>query len=42
MRYLLKQNAGGLKLGCIVNDVAAVNIDAKLVITPHPKALDPS
>ena len=30
LRHLL-QNAEGLKIGCIINDVAAVNVDAKLV-----------
>ena len=30
LRYLL-QNAEGLKIGCIINDVAGVNVDAKLV-----------
>jgi len=29
LRYILEQS--GLKIGCIVNDVASVNIDAKLI-----------
>ena len=28
----LLQNKGGLKVGVVVNDVAAINIDAKLVV----------
>ena len=30
LRHLL-QNSEGLKIGCIINDVASVNVDAKLV-----------
>lgn len=30
LRHLL-QNTAGLKVGCIINDVAGVNVDAKLV-----------
>ena len=30
LRHLL-QNAAGLKFGCVINDVASVNVDAKLV-----------
>jgi tRNA A37 threonylcarbamoyladenosine biosynthesis protein TsaE len=29
LRHILEQS--GLKIGCIVNDVASVNIDAKLI-----------
>ncbi len=30
LRHLL-QNAAGMKFGCVINDVASVNVDAKLV-----------
>lgn len=37
LRYAL-QNSAGLKIGCVVNDVAAVNIDAKLIRNDNNKA----
>jgi len=30
LRHLL-ENAAGMKFGCVINDVASVNVDAKLV-----------
>ena len=36
------QNKGGLKVGVIVNDIAAVNIDAKLVISDGQKKFRPT
>ena len=30
LRHLL-ENAAGMKFGCVINDVAGVNVDAKLV-----------
>lgn len=41
LRYLL-QNTQGLKIGCIVNDVASVNIDAKLVRNDQSRGGDPA
>eukprot|EP00894_Picocystis_sp_ML_P002214 jgi/Pico_ML_1/52731/g3397.t2 len=37
LRYWI-QNQRGLKLGCVVNDVASVNIDAKLIRRTHDAA----
>lgn len=37
LRYAL-QNTVGLRIGCIVNDVASVNIDAKLIRNDRHKA----
>lgn len=31
LRHLLQDSTHGLRIGCVVNDVAAVNVDAKLV-----------
>lgn len=41
LRHLL-QNSQGLKIGCIVNDVASVNIDAKLVRNDQSRGGDPA
>lgn len=31
LRHMLENNNCGLKIGCIVNDLGNVNVDAKLV-----------